>query len=145
MLSSLFVVAPSWVRLVAEWIQWFGLGAEGVPDIPKGKGSVEDIVSYHKDVQRELDVQQLKVASKAKDLLGARARRRSNSFQIGTKSPSDTKLDRYVYLVDTHENNWWQSSVSLEYGHWAKGFISKPVWVPGMWIIHDAAGLPHKK
>lgn len=137
------MTAPRWVLSpVARWIEWYGHGREGQPDIPAGAGSVEDIVSHHKDVHDALDKHQAIIAARAR--AGLSMRRKTGSMSIGTKSAPPTSLDRYVYLTDAGEGNWWSSAVGFEYGHWAvlpKG--RGKVWVPGAWIIHDAAGLPH--
>lgn len=128
---------------MAEWIEWYGRGIENFPDIKEGRGSVEDIVSHTREVHRALDYRQAQIAARARSNLETRARRRSGSFQIKTMQPPDTMLDRYVYLIDTREDNWWQSAVSLEMGHWAGGKGEGRTWVPGMWIMHDAAYLKH--
>lgn len=135
----------SWVcHGMAEWVEWYGRGIEGFPDIKTGRGSVEDIVSHTREVHRSLDAHQLQIAARARANLESRARRRSGSFQIGTLQPPQTMLDRYVYLSDTGEDNWWQSAVSLEMGHWTgKRGAENRTWVPGMWILHDAAGIRH--
>lgn len=128
---------------MVHWIQWYGHGAEGHPDIKSGKGSVEDIVSHHQTVQQALDRHQAVIAAKARSNLETRAKNRSGDATIGTKQPSTTKLDRYVYMKDSGQNSW-AASASIEFGHWNVHPRTKERrWVDGLWILHDAAGIPH--
>lgn len=137
------MIAPRWGRRrLARWIAWYGHGREGQPDIKKGSGSVEDVVSHHADVHTALGRHQAIIAARARAELSMY--RKTGSMSIGTKGPPSTKLDRYVYLTDANEGNWWNSAVGFEFGHMAKiPKTGKEVWVPGKWIIHKAAGLPH--
>ncbi|WP_430517305.1 DUF5403 family protein [Glutamicibacter creatinolyticus] len=144
MLNLRCVPGQSLVCRVAKWLEWYGHGQLGRADVKRGSGSVEDIVSHHRSVHAALDHHQMIIAAKARSNLETRAHRRTGSFQVGTKGSPPTKLDRYIYLSDTGEGNWWSSAASLEFGHWAgKPGSSGRTWVPGKWILHDAAGIPH--
>lgn len=143
MLSSLSAPAPNWVLLVARWIQWYGHGAEGHPDIKSGNGSVEDIVTHTKVVHDSLRAHAAPIRARAASNLETRSHRRTGDAQVGMYGPPNgTLLDWYVYLSDPND---FKAAASIEFGHNNVHPVTKKVSkVEGKWIIHDAAGLPHK-
>ena len=131
--------------VVPRWIEWYGNSGSGIgPDIKSGHGSVEDIVSHHVDVHKALDKHQGVIYGRAKALLQTHRRGdKTPEMHIVKWQPPTSLLDRYVAMMDSDSKQWRWSSVGLEYGHWIKVRGKTLGWVPGAWIIHDAAGLPH--
>lgn len=148
---------------MAKWIAWFGNGIEDSPDIPGGLGkgrsigSVEDIVSHHKDVHAAIRKYGMPIKHRA-DVNLQRVSKTGGlqvTWAYTTGGNYRTKLDYYVILHDTDDNagdgydgekkGKAISAVSIEYGHMNKHpTTGKRTWVEGAWILHDAAGLPHK-
>lgn len=140
--------------IVAEWIEWYGHGIEGVPDIEEGEGSVEDIVSHHRKVHKSIKDHGSDIREQA--IANMHSHRDEGYFAIenmylseGTvKGNGGTKLDYYVVMhnPDPDVRNSKdagapaKSVLSFEYGHTRKDGTR----VKGAWVLHDAAGLPHK-
>jgi len=54
-------------------------------------------------------------------------------------------VDAYVVLHDPLDNTSPGAAASIEYGHYLgrRGLPGRP-WIPGKWIVHDAAGIPRR-
>lgn len=124
-------------RRVAEWLGWEG------PD--RGKGSVDDVVSHAEVVKSALKRHGMPIYHRAESAL--HAHRDQGHFEVTTMQAGwGSKLDFHIILQDNDpDSGSFRSAASLEYGHWnIHPRTGKRTWVDGKWILHDAAGLPHK-
>lgn len=99
--------------------------------------NVEEVVARHVTAQEALDKHALKLGIKAEKLLNQRASKRSGDSYIDIEKGH---VDRYVVLND---ERGYGAAMSIEYGHGPTNDNGTGS-APGLWILHDAAGLPRK-
>lgn len=123
---------------MAEWLGWEGP--------PSGKGSVDDVVSHADVVKSAVKRYGMPIYHRAEANL--HAHRDKGHFEVTTAQAGwgKVKLDFHIILQDSDpQHGSFRSAASLEYGHWnIHPQTGKKTWVEGTWILHNAAGLPHK-
>jgi hypothetical protein len=93
--------------------------------------TINKIVSQQPEVKEAVSEAALKIAVKAERKL--QLHRDTGAARIEVEFG---RTDAYVFLVD-------EAAVSIEFGHWVKGKFetSEPKYVPGLYVISEAAGL----
>lgn len=99
---------------------------------------IQRLIARTRPAQTALDKYALRIGLKAERKL--MAHHSEGNAQIAIEQGD---IDRYVALIDAPSASSPGAALSIEYGHFLgpKGKEDRQ-WVSGLWIIHDAAGLP---
>lgn len=101
---------------------------------------IQKLIAQTSEVQRGLDEEVLKAHSRAEVLMD-----RHHQTYRARVTLEEGRIDRYLVLENEGDPNW--SAYDIEVGHYmgkrSKG--DKRPWVEGIWVLHDAVGLPHKE
>lgn len=99
---------------------------------------IEKVVAMTREVQDKLDEEVLIAFAKAEARL--QAHRHSGNALL---TVDEGKVDRYLSLEDPPASSSPGAAMSIEFGHFV-GKGEKRQWVEGLWILHDATGLPRR-
>lgn len=103
---------------------------------------LQRLVARTEAVQRKLDQKALQIGVKAEKALAKH--HQTGNAQVTIESGH---IDRYVGLIDPPSTSSPGAAWYIEFGHKigkrpAEGHEDNRQTVKGLWIIHDAAGLP---
>lgn len=105
---------------------------------------LERLIALHVDVQASLDKHAGKVLKKAEQKLSEH--KDTGNAHVGLE---EGDIDRYVFLEDPDSKSGVGAAMSIEYGHMLRSTgrlgDKKERWVEGLWILHDAAGMPRPR
>lgn len=106
---------------------------------PEVRGQeIQRLIALHRTVQHELDRQAAEMLMKAEQKLAEH--RDTGNARVGIE---EGDVDRYIYLEDPDSKSGPGAAMSIEYGHEVKNKKGEDKGhVEGLWILHDATGLP---
>lgn len=101
---------------------------------------IQRLIARTRPVQNQLDLSAWKILGRAIGIL--ETHRQTGNAHLGKERGH---IDRYVYMEDPPAASSPGAAMSIEYGHYLgpRG-AKKRQWIPGIWPLHDAAGLPRK-